>query len=414
MSWLFLVFSVISFLFTVNALWPFRRPWPVAIFGFFAGWLTTELCLHLLFWQALFTCGWFWAGAFVEWQGMTGLSLTALSWAGLWVMLLQAQQSRGVFERALKEAFSQSDKPVDLSLAASPASGLSFRHLVLPFPISHPEVEKIPDLLYHRVDGINLRLDIYRHRTRHGPCPVILQVHGGAWILGSKNEQGIPLLTHLAASGWIGVNANYRLSPRATFPDHLIDLKRAIAWIRQHIHEYGGNPEFLAVTGGSAGGHLSSLLALTANDPVYQPGFEGVDTSVQACVPCYGVYDFADEVKHSQQKIWQRLIEHYVMKASFEEEREKFEKASPIRRVHAEAPPFFVIHGTNDTLVPVREARNFVAVLRACSGAEVAYAELPGTQHAFDVFPSLRTLYAVRAIERFLAAIYARHHLPPR
>ena len=80
----------------------------------------------------------------------------------------------------------------------------------------------------------------------------------------NKHEQALPLMNHLAARGWVCVAANYRLSPRATFPDHLIDLKRALAWIREHIAEFGGDPGFVAATGGSAGGHLSSLLSLTA------------------------------------------------------------------------------------------------------------------------------------------------------
>ncbi len=87
------------------------------------------------------------------------------------------------------------------------------------------------------------------------------------------------------------VAINYRLSPRATWPAHIVDCKRAVAWVREHIAEYGGDPGFIAVSGGSAGGHLSSLLALTPNQPEWQPGFEDMDTSVDACLPFYGVYD---------------------------------------------------------------------------------------------------------------------------
>jgi len=101
-------------------------------------------------------------------------------------------------------------------------------------------------------------------------------------------------MRELASRGWVCVASNYRLSPKATMPDHIVDVKRAIAWIREHIEEYGGDPDFVCITGGSAGGHLCSLAALTANDPRFQPGFESVDTSVHACVPFYGVFDFLD------------------------------------------------------------------------------------------------------------------------
>src|SRR4029450_4266482 len=69
---------------------------------------------------------------------------------------------------------------------------------------------------------------------------------------------------------------------------------RALRWIRERMAEYGGDPDFVVVTGGSAGGHLAALLALTPNDPEFQPGFEDVDTSVTACVPFYGVYDLGE------------------------------------------------------------------------------------------------------------------------
>src|SRR5262249_54129606 len=152
------------------------------------------------------------------------------------------------------------------------------------------------------------RLDVYRHRDGRTRCPVLMQIHGGAWIVGSKNEQGLPLMLQLASRGWVCVSVDYRLSPRATFPDPLLDLKQALRWIREHIAEYGGDPEFVVVTGGSAGGHLCSLVALTANEPEYQPGFEQVDTSVKACVAFYGVYDFTDRFGHYRNPGLARLL----------------------------------------------------------------------------------------------------------
>ncbi len=111
--------------------------------------------------------------------------------------------------------------------------------------------------------------------TRRPGAPVLLQIHGGAWVIGNKDQQGMPLMYHLADKGWVCVAINYRLSPRATWPDHLVDCKRALAWIREHIAEYGGDPDYVVVTGGSAGGHLTAMMGLTANDPAYQPGLRG-------------------------------------------------------------------------------------------------------------------------------------------
>jgi acetyl esterase/lipase len=233
-------------------------------------------------------------------------------------------------------------------------------------------------------------------------------------MVGNKREQGFPLMYELARHGWVCVTVNYRLSPRATWPDHVVDCKRAVAWVRSHIAEYGGDPGFIAVTGGSAGGHLSALVALSAGDRSFQPGFEDEDTSVDACVPLYGVYDMtggrgrikSPNARYDDGLI--RLLERQVFKRHFDENPKIFEDASPIYRVRPDAPPFFVIHGSNDTLVPVTSARRFVEELRSVSKSPVLYAELPQTQHAFDVLPSVRSAHAVAAIVRFLESV--RHH----
>ena len=113
--------------------------------------------------------------------------------------------------------------------------------------------------------------------------------------------------------GWVGFNIDYRLSPAATFPDHLVDVKRAIAWVREHAAEYGADPDFICLTGGSAGGHLCALAALTADDPAYQPGFEDADTSVAAAVPFYGVYDLTDSEGIYYRELLEWVLERYVL-----------------------------------------------------------------------------------------------------
>ncbi|RMF24897.1 MAG: alpha/beta hydrolase [Deltaproteobacteria bacterium] len=272
--------------------------------------------------------------------------------------------------------------------------------------MSRPEVERTTDIRFDRVRGINLKLDVYRHRSHPDGCPTLLQIHGGGWSIGDKREQALPLMYQLAAHGWVCVSTNYRLSPHATFPEHLIDVKKAIKWIREHGAEYGANPDFIVVTGGSAGGHLAALVALTANDPEYQPGFEQVDTTVQAAVPLYGVYDFTDRWGLWPNRGLARILETAIMKGSIEELPEEYHRASPIDRIGPSAPPFFIIHGSNDTLVPVEEARRFARELRKVSASPVVYAEIPRAQHAFELLPSLHTQAVVDAIERFGGAVY--------
>jgi acetyl esterase/lipase len=257
--------------------------------------------------------------------------------------------------------------------------------------------------------GSRNHLDIWRRPDldRNGRAPVLLQIPGGAWMVGNKRGQAHPLMSHLAELGWICVAINYRLSPRSTWPDHIVDVKRAIAWTKEHIAEYGGDPDWIAITGGSAGGHLTSLAALTPNDPRFQPGFEDADTRLDVAVPFYGVYDFTAK-GNAIQPLMAPMVAKNVFKVSRGDIAEPFRQASPISHVHQDAPPFFVLHGTNDSLVPVEQARSFTARLREVSHQPVVYAELPWAQHAFDIFGSARAAHAAVAVEQFLAEMYVR------
>jgi acetyl esterase/lipase len=148
------------------------------------------------------------------------------------------------------------------------------------------------------------------------------------------------------------------------------------------------------------------MMALTAGDPAYQPGFEAADTSVQAAVPFYGVFDMTDRQGVNHDDFLSRFIEPYVIKAFYEDEPWKFEAASPTDQVRADAPPFFVIHGDRDTLAPLEDAQLFVSRLREASDQPVLFAELHGAQHAFDLFYSVRATPVFQAVERFLHATW--------
>ncbi|MGB6059337.1 MAG: alpha/beta hydrolase [Microthrixaceae bacterium] len=259
--------------------------------------------------------------------------------------------------------------------------------------------------------GPKLKLDVYTPLEKPSAGekrPAVLQIHGGAWILGSKDEQGIPLLNHLASCGWVGFNANYRLSPKVHYPDHLVDCKTALAWIREHADEYNVDPDFIVVTGGSAGGHLCALVALTQNDKAFQPGFEDADTSVQAAVPFYGVYDLTDRERLNGRE-FRQLMAKVVMGFGQDDRLEDWAAYSPLDRITDEAPPMMILHGDRDVLVPVEGARRFAADLRDVSKNHVVYSELHGAQHAFEIFPSIRTVNTVEAVERFLHHVHGEY-----
>jgi acetyl esterase/lipase len=312
----------------------------------------------------------------------------------------------------VREQLAELEPPADERRSRFPR-----RELALPPLMLRPrDVRHVRAVEYARDGDHPLLLDVYlpEEPAPAGPRPAIVQVHGGGWIAGTRSEQGIPLLNHLARHGWVGFNIDYRLSPRATFPDQVVDVKRAIAWVRAHAAEYGADPDFVCLTGGSAGGHLCALAALTPGDPDFQPGFEDADTAVAAAVPFYGLYDLTDPEGIYYPELVEWVLERHVFKARLDDEPERFRAASPAHRVHAEAPPFLVLHGERDTLVPVADARRFVAALRAVSESPVHYAELAGAEHAFDILPSVRTARVVEAIERFLATVRAGHRAVAR
>src|SRR5262245_2065506 len=407
-SWLFLLVSVWGAWFTWNAYRPVYRPAPLATLSFFAGWLTSELAMHHLAWQLAATFVFAWAGALQDWPGRLALTITIASLAARYRYQGRAREAADVMEDALVEALGPDYRREGPSDVEKWDAIIQWRRLAMPFRMAHPDVTRVRNVEYARAGAVRLLLDVYHRRDRPVGCPILVQIHGGAWILGSKDEQGLPLMHHLASLGWVCVSINYRLSPRATFPDPIVDVKRAIAWVRAHAAEYGADPSFLVVTGGSAGGHLCALAALTANDPEWQPGFEDADTHVDACVAFYGVYDFTDSQHHYHHAGLARLLERTVMKVPLAKARDVYERASPLSRITDKAPPFLVIHGDNDTLVPVEEARHFVATLRARTKAPVAYAEIPGAQHAFEIFPSVRTALVVHGVERFVTVLRAR------
>ncbi len=408
MDWLFLLFSLVSAGLTYNMFHPSDRGERRVVFVFFASWLWGELALHAILLQALIAVGFAWAGAASSFFGLLALAITIGSCVALGYGYRESLLAAPAAERALREVYGrQYEDKIHSGHAQRFEREIRWQPILRPFPIRHPDVECVRDIQFAREQGVSLKLDVYRHRSMPDRCPTLLQIHGGAWVLGDKREQALPLMNQLAERGWVCISANYRLSPHATFPDHIIDVKRAIAWIREHGHRYGADPDFIVITGGSAGGHLSALAALTPEDKRYQPGFEDVDTSVNACVPIYGVYDFTDRHGLRSTEGQRKLLEERVMKGSLEEIPDLYRDASPVDRVTDSAPPFMIVHGDRDVLVPVEEARRFRAVLAEHSKVQPVYVEVPGAQHAFEMFPSLRTQGVVDAVERFVAYVYS-------
>lgn len=391
---LYFAYGVFVLFTTVNAL---RRPSPPtsrlpAIW--ILAMLNGELPL-LTFLSRLGVTGIAWAlGAFDNPVGRWGLYLVVASFVGLPMLWLRTFRAN----RSLRHHTASPPRHESVTVRVT---GWARRlpaelEVVGPFEIA----EDVGVDFYRRIDLSEERLH-----------PTLVYLHGGSWTGGDPHSQSRPFIHHLAADGWLVATVRYPLSPKATFPDHLIGVKRALAWLRSEGASHGVDPDRIAISGGSAGAHLAALTALTPNQPVYQPGFEDADTTVAACVALYGIYDFLN--RNRTRHDWP-LIPKIVMKADPHTDEAAFRAASPLDQITADAPPFLVVHGSHDSLVPPAEARVFVDALGEQSTNEVRYLEVEGAQHAFDAVSSPRSRHVAVVAAEFLAAHVGRLLDEPR
>lgn len=357
--------------------------------GWVAGWLAAEFPPHVVTGHALSRVA------------PPSINRVATTWA--------AQRADQALTEALEQSFGADYRDQVCHPTGDPAA-IARRGGLLPSGPHRRYAAHTSDISYGPGGQANL-LDIWR-RPDLAPghrAPVLIQVPGGAWSVNGKRPQAYTLMSRMVELGWICVSINYSKSPRCAFPAHIIDVKRAIAWVRENIGDYGGDSDFIAITGGSAGAHLASLAALTPNNPEFQPGFERADTTVQAVAPYYGVYDFTDF--ENMHEMMLPFLEQFVLKARYTDDPERFTAASPISYAHRDAPPFFVLHGEKDQLVPSGQSRAFCAALRGAGAATVAYAELANAHHAFDITPTVRSRLAANAVAEFLGVVYGRRAL---
>lgn len=358
---------------TLFALVPPRRPPALALIGFRLGFLVNELPFlagYLLIAVTLLAFG---VGTVDSAVGWTAFGLAVLTAIGLVVVIRRGLRARPAVEDALRAGLGADWRgAIDAGLAARLRRRLPLaRILFRPLFVRRREVERIANIGYGEAGCV---LDLYRRRDHPSGGPVLVQLHGGPHTDDRKDGETRPLIYRLASQGWVCLSANFRLHPAAAFPDHLVDVKKVIAWVREHGPEYGADPATVFVAGSSSGAHLAALAALTPNDPAFQPGFEPADTSVAAAICLYGHYGRLDTPR-----------------------------SSPADHVGSAAPPFFVAHGGADSMISAEHARRFVETLRHASTRPVVHAELPGGQHTFDLFRSVRFEIVVDAAEAFAA-----------
>jgi acetyl esterase/lipase len=350
------------------------------------------------------------------WPTAVWLDVLVIALAGVVVLenlslVFIAFYARRIVRRSMAEA---PVAPLSIPHARDDAFGAWWR-TAMQFPFHPRDMQLVKNVPYGPLP--RQRLDVWRLSTTPLHAPVVLYVHGGSWMMGDKREQGRPMLHEFVRRGWIAVVPNYRLAPRHPWPAQIRDVTRALGWVKKNAATYGGDPERVVIAGGSAGGQLAALVALTANDPTWRPPdvTDVTDWSVRGAMPFYGVLETTGDETH-----WRglgrgllRLLERRIVQAPYDGNESLYRAMSPFDRVSADAPPFFVVQGRNDTLVDVQVARDFVTKFRAIAAAPMYYVELPFTQHAFDISASPRTSATTRAAVAFAESVVRRARLTP-
>ena len=407
--------GAVELLNAANGLHPLTRNPYVSIGEFWLGWPTSEVPGIYAGLSVLDAIRRGRRGDFAGPKGKLALGLTAASWAILATIRVKAVTTPApILQSALTDQLGADYQQRIAQLPTALSRRAGRRNPPLGTAVARRRFVDKRNVIRYGPHGRANLADIWRQPDlpRDGKAPVLLEVPGGAWMLGWRRPQAYPLMSQLVSQGWICVSINYRVSPWHSWPDHIVDVKRALAWIKENIADYGGDPDFVAISGGSAGGHLSSLAALTPNYAPFQPGFEAADTSVVAAVPFYGRYEWFSTTAPGRAEFLQ-VLQWLVVKKKLRTHPQLYRDASPLCHVNESAPPFFVLHGEDDSLIPVEEAREFVAALRPVSKSPVAYAELPYAQHAFDIFGSPRAVQSAEAVTRFLSWVYVTDRSTP-
>jgi acetyl esterase/lipase len=243
--------------------------------------------------------------------------------------------------------------------------------------------KRIANLEYAKVGDRTLLLDLYLPEKYDGPVPVIVGIYGGAWMGGSKEQaQGI----RLAGRGYAVATFNYRLSGVATFPAQIEDCKAAVRWLRANAKKYNLDPDRFGAIGHSAGGHLASLLGTSAGVREFDKG-DNLEFSsrVQAVCAMSGPTDFLQMEAHATKGAMLKhdapnSPESRLIGGAIQQNKEKVARANPITYVSRDSPPFLLMHGEVDPVVPAHQAELLNEALQK-AGVDVRLHVVKGAGH---------------------------------
>ncbi|MGD8191588.1 alpha/beta hydrolase fold domain-containing protein [Brevibacillus ginsengisoli] len=236
------------------------------------------------------------------------------------------------------------------------------------------KAEEFIDIVYGHTAERELKLDIIKPLSTEEKFPAILYVHGGGWMSGDKRKIGGQWNSSFAQYGFVCININYRLSGEAIFPAALLDVKRAIRWVKSNAKAYNIDENKIGIWGHSSGGHLATLAALSADHPDFISE-EDVSEKVHAVVTLAGPVDL---LKMGDWHNNPNSPESKFLGGSVQEQLERASQASPIHYINDGTPPVFIVHGDMDQICPVQQSRLLHRELHHST-----YLEIKGADHDF-------------------------------
>lgn len=247
-----------------------------------------------------------------------------------------------------------------------------------------PEADVVRDVEYGTGGGRPLKMHLVKPKSApKEPMPVVVYIHGGAWR-GGNRDAGVRPLSRLAQRGYFGATIEYRLSGEARFPAQIEDCKAAIRFLRSKAREFGIDPDRIAAWGPSAGGHLAALLGTSgdAKDLDGKGGSGDASSRVQAVVDWFGPTDFLQMGKNKIDHDAPNSPESLLVGGPIQENKDKVAAANPITYVSKDDPPFLIMHGDQDDLVPLSQSEHLLAALRK-AGVDSTLHVVKGAGHGF-------------------------------
>lgn len=250
------------------------------------------------------------------------------------------------------------------------------------------DVQVIRDVEYGKAGDVSLKLNVIRPKTpEKEKLPVLVWIHGGGWVGGNKDD-ATGLLCGFAQQGYVCVSVEYRFADVATFPAQIQDCKAAIRFLRANADKYGIDTQRFGVWGDSAGGHLVSLLGTSGSVPELEgdSGNAGQSSAVQAVCDWYGPVGFARGTLNKDDPV------SVMLGGTPQDNRELARQSDPVTFIDGQDPPFLIMHGDKDNVVPLWLSQEFNKSLKAAK-VDVTLDIIPGAGHG-DGFWGVPAIYS--------------------